>query len=110
VPIGSAERAVRPARMHAACAHRAGEHSAPGGGDEQAAEIADGGEGDRQLEHVDVGDRHESAARDAWRDRVVHRHRRLRTVVEGPDGCLSVLTSNRDGRGSPVPDDDGSAA
>ena len=26
---------------------------------------------------------------------------RLRTVVEGPDGCLYVLTSNRDGRGVP---------
>jgi glucose/arabinose dehydrogenase len=34
------------------------------------------------------------------------RYGRLRTVVEGPDGCLYVLTSNRDGRGSPVPGDD----
>jgi glucose/arabinose dehydrogenase len=34
------------------------------------------------------------------------RYGRLRTVVEGPDGCLYVLTSNRDGRGSPVPRDD----
>ncbi|MCW2766492.1 MAG: Quinoprotein glucose dehydrogenase [Nocardioides sp.] len=31
---------------------------------------------------------------------------RLRTVKEGPDGCLYVLTSNRDGRGSPRPGDD----
>lgn len=31
---------------------------------------------------------------------------RLRTVVEGPDGALYVLTSNRDGRGAPVADDD----
>lgn len=31
---------------------------------------------------------------------------RLRTVVEGPDGALYVLTSNRDGRGSPRDDDD----
>ena len=31
---------------------------------------------------------------------------RLRTVVEGPDGALYVLTSNRDGRGSPVDGDD----
>ena len=31
---------------------------------------------------------------------------RLRTVVEGPDGALYVLTSNRDGRGSPAGDDD----
>ncbi len=31
---------------------------------------------------------------------------RLRDVVEGPDGALYILTSNRDGRGSPVPDDD----
>lgn len=31
---------------------------------------------------------------------------RLRTVVEGPDGALYVLTSNRDGRGSPQRGDD----
>ncbi|HEX2185012.1 MAG TPA: PQQ-dependent sugar dehydrogenase, partial [Chloroflexota bacterium] len=31
---------------------------------------------------------------------------RLRDVVEGPDGALYLLTSNRDGRGNPAPDDD----
>lgn len=31
---------------------------------------------------------------------------RLRTVVEGPDGALYALTSNRDGRGSPDEGDD----
>jgi len=31
---------------------------------------------------------------------------RLRDVVEGPDKTLYLLTSNRDGRGSPAPDDD----
>jgi glucose/arabinose dehydrogenase len=31
---------------------------------------------------------------------------RLRTVVEGPDGALYVLTNNRDGRGVPHPGDD----
>jgi glucose/arabinose dehydrogenase len=31
---------------------------------------------------------------------------RLRDVVEGPDKALYLLTSNRDGRGSPSPDDD----
>jgi glucose/arabinose dehydrogenase len=31
---------------------------------------------------------------------------RLRTVVEGPDGDLYVLTSNRDGRGAPSDEDD----
>ena len=31
---------------------------------------------------------------------------RLRDVVAGPDGCVYVLTSNRDGRGSPQAGDD----
>jgi glucose/arabinose dehydrogenase len=31
---------------------------------------------------------------------------RLRTVVEGPGGAIYVLTSNRDGRGSPADEDD----
>jgi glucose/arabinose dehydrogenase len=35
-----------------------------------------------------------------------HAYGRLRTVVEGPDGDLYVLTSNRDGRGVPVQADD----
>ncbi|WP_047866666.1 PQQ-dependent sugar dehydrogenase [Rubrobacter aplysinae] len=31
---------------------------------------------------------------------------RLRTVEQGPGGALYVLTSNRDGRGNPAPEDD----
>ena len=31
---------------------------------------------------------------------------RIRTVVEGPDGALYLLTNNRDGRGEPGDDDD----
>jgi glucose/arabinose dehydrogenase len=31
---------------------------------------------------------------------------RLRTVVQGPDGALYLLTNNTDGRGDPGPDDD----
>ena len=39
-------------------------------------------------------------------ERLVEGFGRLRDVVEGPDGALYVLTNNRDGRGSPAPDDD----
>jgi len=40
-------------------------------------------------------------------ERLFHRQfGRLRDVVEGPDGSLYLLTSNRDGRGSPKDDDD----
>jgi quinoprotein glucose dehydrogenase len=31
---------------------------------------------------------------------------RIRDVVNGPDGALYILTSNRDGRGAPRPGDD----
>jgi glucose/arabinose dehydrogenase len=31
---------------------------------------------------------------------------RIRDVVSGPDGVIYVLTSNRDGRGTPSPGDD----
>jgi glucose/arabinose dehydrogenase len=58
--------------------------------------------------------RGEALHRLVFRDgRVVHdqtllagRYGRLRTVREGPHGCLYVLTSNRDGRGTPRAADD----
>lgn len=37
---------------------------------------------------------------------LVHRYGRLRTVVAAPDGALWLTTSNRDGHGRPVPDDE----
>jgi glucose/arabinose dehydrogenase len=46
-----------------------------------------------------------ASARDAGR-LFAGRYGRIRTVVEGPDGALYLLTSNRDGRGSPTGSDD----
>ena len=37
---------------------------------------------------------------------LVHKYGRLRTVVAAPDGALWLTTSNRDGHGTPVPDDE----
>ena len=55
-----------------------------------------------RLWRVDVkGDRASNPT-----DFFVGRYGRLRTVVVAPDGNLWVTTSNKDGRGSPGPDDD----
>jgi glucose/arabinose dehydrogenase len=35
-----------------------------------------------------------------------HKYGRLRDVVNGPDGFLYFCTSNRDGRNTPVAEDD----
>lgn len=37
---------------------------------------------------------------------LVNEYGRLRDVVLGPDGAVYILTSNRDGRGRPVEEDD----
>ncbi|HEV7204758.1 MAG TPA: PQQ-dependent sugar dehydrogenase [Jatrophihabitans sp.] len=37
---------------------------------------------------------------------LTNRYGRLRTIVAAPDGALWVTTSNRDGKGKPVPDDE----
>jgi glucose/arabinose dehydrogenase len=55
-----------------------------------------------QLRRLVFDDGHIAADRPQLRGRFG----RLRTVVEGPDGALYALTSNRDGRGLPRPGDD----
>ncbi len=55
-----------------------------------------------QLRRLEIRDGRVRADRPLLRGRFG----RLRTVVEGPDGALYVLTSNRDGRGSPRAGDD----
>jgi glucose/arabinose dehydrogenase len=42
----------------------------------------------------------------AFKRSLVNRYGRLRTVVAAPDGALWLTTSNRDGHGTPVPDDE----
>src|SRR5687767_10600405 len=50
---------------------------------------------------------HDRRARGGSEERLlVQRFGRLRDVVQGPDGWLYVVTSNRDGRGQPRPGDD----
>ena len=39
-------------------------------------------------------------------DLLTGKYGRIREVAEGPDGAIYFSTSNRDGRGSPAPDDD----
>ncbi|MDR5683666.1 MAG: PQQ-dependent sugar dehydrogenase [Armatimonadota bacterium] len=48
----------------------------------------------------------EDGTRVVRQERMLEGFGRLRDVVEGPDGALYVLTSNRDGRGRPADDDD----
>ncbi len=52
--------------------------------------------------------RYQAAEIERWfaRDGRTGRYGRLRDVNVGPDGNLYLLTSNRDGRGSPLPGDD----
>jgi aldose sugar dehydrogenase len=56
----------------------------------------------QQLRRLEIRDGH--VVRDT--PLLTGRFGRLRTVVEGPDGALYVLTSNRDGRGAPTAEDD----
>ena len=55
-----------------------------------------------QLRRIDFEDRR--VVRDE--PLFLERFGRLRTVTEGPDGALYMLTSNQDGRGEPTPEDD----
>lgn len=52
---------------------------------------------------LEPGDRRRVAAQEKLLD---GRFGRIRDVVSGPDGALYFCTSNRDGRGTPVPEDD----
>jgi glucose/arabinose dehydrogenase len=51
-------------------------------------------------------DKNDARKAGAFERRFAREFGRLRDVVEGPDGALYVLTSNRDGRGRPAPEDD----
>ena len=48
----------------------------------------------------------ESGWRATGQERLLEGYGRLRAVLAAPDGALYVSTSNRDGRGSPAPEDD----
>ena len=47
-----------------------------------------------------------SASTGSFAPLLAHRYGRLRTVVAASDGALWLTTSNRDGNGTPVPDDE----
>lgn len=56
-----------------------------------------------RLWHLELGDAPRVVSAESL---LVERYGRLRTVTQGPEGALWLLTSNRDGRGDPVAADD----
>jgi glucose/arabinose dehydrogenase len=56
--------------------------------------------------HLRMFTLNEDGTRAERQERLLEGFGRLRDVVEGPDGALYVLTSNRDGRGRPTAEDD----
>jgi glucose/arabinose dehydrogenase len=58
------------------------------------------------VETGESGDAKDPRKTAAFENYFKGRYGRLRDIVEGPDRALYLLTSNRDGRGRPGPEDD----